>query len=298
MSEVSLDLLRRYENRIVWNLNQLCNYRCEYCFFPPEILAREHAAVGKYSVEHISDSFDRTGREWLILISGGEPFLYKEFVSLAKKLTKRHHIQLTTNLSRPTVYEFGETVNPERVMIISASFHPIERERRGEKAIQDFIEKYLFLKRKGFLMLANYVTYPPLFSRIRDDFARLRAAGVDTLTTLTFRGNYEGKTYPDAYSQDQLDIINSLAVDEELEKQVSLGLNYMGRPCDAGFRYFQMGPGGDLNRCCSILTSHGNLFEGTYDFDNAPAACSVNTCQDACMGIVGVELAEKHLATK
>lgn len=291
--EISLALLNRFENKVVWNLNTLCNYRCTYCFFPPEVLGREHDAVGRYSVDQICESFDRTAREWLILISGGEPFLYKHFVALAKGLTRNHHIQVTTNLSRPSVYEFGEEVPPDKVMIVSASFHAVDRENRGEKAVQDYIDKYRFLRERGFLVLANYVTYPPLFSRIRDDFDRLRSAGVDNITTLTFRGEFEGRMYPQAYTREQLDTIRDLAVDRELEARVSAGLNFQGTPCQAGFSYFQMDPAGNLNRCCSISESHGNLFEGTYRFDEAPALCPVDVCHDACCGVSAVELANR-----
>lgn len=54
----------------------LCNFRCSYCFLPLDVLDREHPTVERYSIEHIKKRFDDTGREWLILISGGEPFLY------------------------------------------------------------------------------------------------------------------------------------------------------------------------------------------------------------------------------
>jgi MoaA/NifB/PqqE/SkfB family radical SAM enzyme len=287
-TDISLELLTHYENKIVWNLNQLCNYRCSYCFFPPEVLAREHEAVGKYSIEHISRSFDDTGREWLVMISGGEPFIYKDFVPLMKLLTRKHHIQLTTNLSRPSVYQFADEIDPARVMIVSASFHVTERESRGEWTIKDYIDKYLYLKKRGFLVLANYVTYPPLLPRMRSDFQRLRDAGVDNITTLTFRGEFEGRQYPQAYTEEEKALITELAVDKYLEDAVSHGLYFQGRFCDAGFRYLQMNPDGLLHRCCSILTEHGNLFEGTARFEEGPTPCTVVLCQDACMGVSAV----------
>ena len=287
-TEISLELLSRYENKIVWNLNQLCNYRCSYCFFSPEVLAKEHDAVGRYSIEHICKSFDDTGREWLVMISGGEPFLYREFVPLIRLLTRNHHIQLTTNLSRPSVYQFADEIDPARVMIVSASFHVTEREERGERTIKDYVDKYLYLQKRGFLVLANYVTHPPLLSRMRSDFERLRDAGVDNITTLTFRGEFEGKQYPQAYTDEQKELITELAVDKYLETAVSQGLYYQGRLCDAGFRYLQMNPDGRLHRCCSILTEHGNLFEGTARFEDGPTPCTVELCQDACMGVSAV----------
>jgi len=287
--DISLELLDNYENKVVWNLNTLCNYRCPYCFFPAEVLEKEHESVGKYSIEHIAKSFDDTKRQWLILISGGEPFLYKPFVSLAKELTKNHHIQLTTNMSRPGVYEFADKISPDRVMIVSASLHMIDIEKRGEKALQDFIDKCLYLQERNFLVMVNYVTYPPHFSRIEDDFKYLKAAGVKSVSALTFRGRYEGKLYPEAYSEEQLSLIEKLAIDKRLETAISRkGLYFKGELCDAGYRYFQMSPDGTLSRCCSISENHGNLFEGTAKFNEKAKPCTVGLCQDACLGVSSV----------
>lgn len=282
-TDINLELLSRYENKIVWNLNQLCNYRCTYCFFSPEVLGREHIGVGRYSIDHICKSFDDTGREWLILISGGEPFLYKELIPLVKLLTRSHHIQLTSNFSRPDVYQFADEIDPSRVMIMGASYHPVERENR--KSVQDFVDKYVYFRERGFLIAATYVADPPLLSRMRDDFERLRTAGVDNITTLTFRGVYEGKQYPQAYTEEELELIVELAVDRELETEISRGLHYQGRPCNAGFKYFQMNPDGSLHRCCSILTDHGNLFEGTARFEDRPTPCTVELCENASLGV-------------
>jgi organic radical activating enzyme len=287
-TDISLEVLSRYQNKIVWNLNQLCNYRCTYCFFPPEVLERENPAVGKYSIEHIAKSFDGTGREWLILISGGEPFLYRELVPLAKLLTRNHHVQVTTNLSRASVCDFADQIDPSRVLLISASFHTAERADRGERSIQDYIDRYVYLKERGFLTLANFVAYPPLFPSIRRDYERLKAAGVENITILTFRGWYEGREYPQAYTDEQLDLITELAIDPDLETEISRGLHYQGRTCNAGFRYFQMNPDGSLHRCCSILTDHGNLFEGTARFESGPTPCTVELCQDASLGVSAV----------
>ena len=49
-----------------------------------------------------------------------------------------------------------------------------------------------------------------------------------------------------------------------------------------------MNPDGRLHRCCSILTEHGNLFEGTARFEDGPTPCTVELCQDACMGVSAV----------
>ena len=115
-------------------------------------------------------------------------------------------------------------------MIVSASFHVTEREERGgERTIKDYVDKYLYLQKRGFLVLANYVTHPPLLSRMRSDFDRLRDAGVDTHHHSHFPRRVRGKQYPQAYTDEQKGLITELAVDKYLETAVSQGLYYQGR---------------------------------------------------------------------
>jgi len=105
-------------NRMIsWQLNELCNFRCPYCFCGEEKLSREHPACGKYSPEHIADCFDRTGKTWQVHMSGGEPFLYPRFVELCMALTRSHYISMNTNLSTANANDFACKV-PEVLSIV------------------------------------------------------------------------------------------------------------------------------------------------------------------------------------
>jgi MoaA/NifB/PqqE/SkfB family radical SAM enzyme len=117
-----------------WQINRLCNFECPYCFreWADESSRTEDPACGKYSVEHISQRFDETGKVWHIYMTGGEPLLYPGFVELAKALTRVHHISVSTNLSTPNAYEFAEAVESERVHSVYANVYIPEREKRRE----------------------------------------------------------------------------------------------------------------------------------------------------------------------
>ena len=70
-------------------------------------------------------------------MTGGEPMLYPNFVSLAGLLTRGHYISLSTNLSTANAYEFADTVAGNRVISIRANIHILEREK-----IKDGVKEY------------------------------------------------------------------------------------------------------------------------------------------------------------
>jgi aspartyl/asparaginyl-tRNA synthetase len=80
-------------------------------------------------------AFDRTGRTWLLHMSGGEPSHYPDFVELCETLTERHYLSLNSNLTGPSILRFAERIDPSRVSFINAGLHPEERNRRNGHAV-------------------------------------------------------------------------------------------------------------------------------------------------------------------
>src|SRR6188508_2535290 len=102
-----------YDREADWHLLNTCNYRCSYCFFDDAILGdklRRFAAPDEWRA-----AFDATGDTWLLHLTGGEPSVYPEFVSLCEALTARHFISLNSNLTRPAFVEFSDRIDPSRV---------------------------------------------------------------------------------------------------------------------------------------------------------------------------------------
>jgi organic radical activating enzyme len=102
-------------------------------------------------------------------MTGGEPFLYPDFVGLCAALTRSHYISLNSNLPTSKFYQFAYTIDPKKVMVISAAAHISEREK-SKNGVERFIEKVVYLQEKGFNVFVSYVTEPSLFPRIEKDF--------------------------------------------------------------------------------------------------------------------------------
>jgi MoaA/NifB/PqqE/SkfB family radical SAM enzyme len=272
------------ENRMLWHINEYCNYGCSYCFFPK--FEKENSAVGKYTPEQIYEAFEKTGRIWHLFISGGEPLLYPNFIELINLLKQKHWIQISTNLYNKKVAEFCERVSPENIIVINASLH---LPHHNEKSLKKFIQNYHDFKKKGFPILVSYVSYPPLFSRIKDDFKYLQDQGVDYIIPCTYNGIYEGKRYPGSYTLEQARIIKEI-YQEPLELRVVLDMmHYEGQLCKAGMSYFHMDLYGEVTRCCTIKKSYGNLYKGTFVPDTELRPCTSPICHDHCHGMMSLQ---------
>lgn len=273
--------LRPYANHMVWHINDLCNMACSYCFFPTGV--KDPAHVGMYSPQQISDSIDRTGRQWALFIGGGEPTLYPNFIELVNLIKRKHFIQISTNLVSRTITDFAEQVTPDNVININASSHMMYH---TTKSLGRFLENYHLFKSKGFNITVSYVTHPSMLKRMRDDFDFLWSNGVEVVIPLSYQGMYENKLYPSAFTTEEVALIREF-VHEPLELLVTMDrMQFKGNLCKAGTSYFLMDTKGDVYRCATISEPMGNMYEGTFvpktDFER----CPVNKCMDACFGIV------------
>lgn len=276
--QLSAYSLRKFPYRLNWEITQDCNFRCSYCSNP---VVNKSDPPSLHSPEEIKSFFDRTGVQWLILITGGEPFLYPNFVNVCSELAKNHSLQITTNLSRPEVYEFANKISPKKVFNISASYHREERHRPGLK--DDFIKKSLELKNKGFNILINILAYPPLIHTVENDIAMFESQGLETML-FGYRGTYKGKKYPEAYTRDELELLKKYAIDDTEIKIAFNQLNYYGRYCAAGSSYFSMDQHGNLGRCFTLTKKIGNLFDGDISLNHKAKPCIATQCEDCYNG--------------
>jgi len=281
-------LWEKVDCEILWRLNRRCNFDCEYCF--TDVIDEqpdkrtEDPACAKFSPEYIAAKFNETGRVWRIYMTGGEPFLYPSFVKLAKELTRKHYIAVSTNLSTANTYEFADVIDSKRVHWLKASIHIMEREKISD-GIKEFLRKFLFFQRQGFDIRLVYVTYPAILGRIEEDLKRFRGEGVEKIWVKVFQGEYEQKRYPRDYSQQQRELIKGLGLNRFEEEILACHASFIGSKCEAGYRAFSMDISGNIKRCSTVRQDYGNLFDGTFKLGTAPRRCPARKCGCSYQGI-------------
>lgn len=278
-----------------WTLFLTCNYACDYCFFTPEQL-RGKLLPGA-SNEAWQRAFDATGLRWLIHLTGGEPTLLPGFADLCARLTSGHWISLNSNLSQASIRDFAREVDPARVALVNASFHPGERAaRRGDA---DFIEHFLLLRQRGFRAIASVVATPQVLQEFDSVRARLEPHGISPVPKLQ-RGPYRGAMYPQAYTPQQrvrfaaemeqarADHVPLLAADARWLTINPFGddawlqalPDFTGRRCGSGRTFVQIDPQGVVRRCPTEVM--GSLLEGTFRPASADLLCASSYCHYWC----------------
>ena len=256
-----------------WHLTNRCNFFCEYCH--PQIrYVLNKKNLEEPSAELVVRRFEELERTSLVHMSGGEPFLFPDFVDLCAGLTRRNWISINTNLASPElVADFAAKVDPSRVAKIVAALHVPERARLG-LPLETYAESFRILRNAGFDVVSLYVLYPPLLSRLREDMDTLTRLGVEPLRAKVFKGVYEGRRYPEAYTDEERELVLANSGEYVFNKPYLDGmLAFRDQPCTAGMTSFKVTVTGEVRRCASVPTSYGNLYEGTFQPAVAAEGC-------------------------
>jgi len=268
---------------------------------------------GPKDLDRVLAGFERLKKTCFITISGGEPFFYEKFVELCSALTAKHTISVNTNLSSRDVVRFADEIDPRRVLYLNCSLNIDERERL--KLVDDYIEKFHYLRDKGFFLLATYVLYPTRMHKLREDYAFFKSKGI-ILSPKVFRGTFcrfqipefpgswrlkrrLEKIYPQGYSEaekrDILDLITQSQRDgreaggDDFDQERSFNLSldreslkgepsFRGQFCESGKKFLRMDHRGDLYRCHGGNHYLGNLYEGNFNLLENTIRCPFRAC--------------------
>ena len=269
-------------NSIIWNMTRKCNFRCEYCYFPHD----NTPVTETLDARRIKDFLDATGETWKIGLTGGEPFIYPGIIDICRILTENHVIGIDTNLSVSSkVREFAQTIDPARVHNLYVALHIEERER--VKGVDAFINNARLLMDRGFTIIVNYVVHPTLEERFHRDVEFFASHGI-TITPRPFRGEFEGRRYPEAYGDRAKAIFG-----DHPEQGKKVAFNFERLPCSAGRTLLRMEPDGTIYRCPGDKTVLGNVMDEVHLLNGCPP-CIKKRCP--CRGLDHVRLTKTQAA--
>lgn len=260
---------------IDWHLTNRCNFSCEYCH--PQIKRVLNIKyINERHYEKYIQAFDRLSSSCHILMSGGEPFLFPDFIELCKGLTEKHFISLNTNFSTDNVFDFLNTIPANKVRNILAAIHIEERERLGLDLI-DFAKKYILAIEKGFNISAAYVLHPNVLERAEKDIEYLKSLGVDKIAGKVFKGVFEAKRYPDSFDTFQKDLIFKLSGTYNMTSSYLSGeMSFKDKLCLAGVSFIKVDVQGNIQRCATIKEPLGNIFDENLNLHDAAYPCTAN----------------------
>jgi organic radical activating enzyme len=266
-----------------WNFSSVCNYDCFYCFGHDKGNLTELV-----DVDVIISSLNRTGKKWIVVLVGGEPFLYPNIVDICKILIDNDiKICIETNLSiSATVKRFVNEIFPDDVVAVSISSHVSERERRNDFNV--FVNNMKLIDDAGFNYFVNYVLHPSLVSRFPSDHKCFKAMGIN-LRPRIFNGYYEGLQYPEYHNGYE----RRLMLNADPEAWRNYTFNSTNVICKAGMTLIVIGEKGKVYACAA-----GRLLgdvENGFDLLRAAEKCHTERCPcyGATLNLVDSDTLEK-----
>lgn len=258
----------KYDAWLHWYVTMRCFLDCDYCATPDRLTGR----LEPIQIDKLLATLAATGLVFRISFTGGgEPFLVPNLLAACQALVPRHYVSFNTNLVHKSVGPAFAALPPGRILQVHASCHIKALERAG--LVDLFAENYRLCRQRGIPVHAEEVGHPALVQeadRYRDLF---RAKGVD-LFFGAFAGTYQGKSYPDAYTDAELARLG-------LEKTARMShVTRHGRRvfmCNAGFNTAIVQPNGDISPCDHIHKRMGNIYE-KIEFFPRMRPCPVAWC--------------------
>lgn len=267
--------------QFAWDIHYKCNYECPYCWFYGKW--EDIAKLNKYPalndmVRYWENVYKKYGSV-SIQITGGEPFIYPNFIELIFEISQMHKIGITTNLS----FDVKKLINKidklkEKNVGISMSFHP------KFVRFEHFFEKAKIVREFGIGENILYLAWPPQIK----DIPQYKEKFLDKkfmFSVLTFWGKYNGIDYPDGYTEKEREIINlALGIrGESGEKFQLVPVLTKGKLCKAGHTYALLHPDGNVYRCGGgnwkkQHSPFGNFFDDKFSLLDKPFPCDSDEC--------------------
>jgi len=256
----------------VWDIHYRCNFRCPFCWFDRNW--EEMDKLNLYpSLEKVVATWKRildNYGECHIMITGGEPSLYPNFIELIAELSKMHTMKVTSQLSGD-YYTFARKIDPKRVCL-DMNYHPLEA------LAEPFIRKVLTLKKYGFSGGVCYLAYPPQMDKIDYYRQKFEENGIN-FALAAFWGEYNGKKYPESYTEQEKEKIAPFIGDAARIKYHLEGQKTLGKLCRAGNIYASIKADGNVTRCGPLShKSIGNIFDDNFRLLDKPMPCEAEIC--------------------
>ena len=256
-----IQIVPRSQTVIVFAFNGLhafCNFKCEYCYVPSEVNS-DQGFEGNINDWHraIKKSF---GNENLVFyLAFGEPMAAaKNFYDVLDMMACEPNWSghMTSNLSFPLKRLVNTRLVKEGRFNINASFHPTQI------SIDKFLDKLLFLREHGIEAPVIYVMYPPLIKDF-DEYFKIFNDNDFIVHVRRFKGWYNGKSYPKAYSDDERQFIAKYCDDATIKYMLNqFNTNLKGKLSYAGMYYLLMDENGNVFSSPDSKDKFlGNIFE-------------------------------------
>jgi len=252
----------RYSYGLHWIPTKKCNFSCSYC------CEERDGVIHRINIQKVEETLARhDGVGKFTITGGGEPFVSPDIIELCQLLAKENYIAFTTNGISIKLRTIAETIDPNRVDFIVASFHIDELEKYA--LVNRFIENVLACVDRKHKIVVQVIAHPNWYEKIDTYTTVLRKEGIDC-TFAPLIGDANGKRYPESYSEEELNRYSLTLSDRSL-------YNQKGNLCNAGYNTGVIWPDGTITTCYHDTTPLGSVYQG-FTFKEEPQKCGFDFC--------------------
>jgi len=255
--------IRRRSSIVLWQYNGNpceCNYHCPYCTYDPKTQSGHHF-VG--TVERWHDAFRCAfGKQRVVFyLAYGEPMIGEKFLDVLDMIGSEPNwfVRMTSNVSLPTHRLASLRVVREKRCEINASYHPAMTTRNR------FLQQLLTLRECGIESPVVYVAWPPYLKHLDDDVAFFSEHRF-VVHLRRFNGAYDGRWYPQAYTDAEWQHIASYMDDATIRYMLTWEPSRHKRTW-SGVDFFLVDRDGNVGYCDNFRPEHysfGNILSGTF----------------------------------
>ena len=249
-----------YINHIDVKITYACNFKCEYCYQADGQGRRQQGVLSKEHAENLLHFIDRTGLKFVVSLAGGEPFVYPYLEFLAAGLIEKGcKIRIITNFSAKLekIKNFVELCNGN-LEEVSISIHLSQWENMQDfydklSAFDEFVqERYPNLRLVITCVVTdkNYEKVKSLTQIVEERFSHM----VFRLQRVYYNGVYH------MYHEEIERFLQDKKVDVPEER--ANNINFYGRMCWTGSRFFYIESNGDVMRCYTRQKNNEKYYLG------------------------------------
>ncbi len=270
MEQQIYDVLgKSYDMVLQWCVTYSCNLSCPQCIASSFPLKGKHAPE-TINIRALKEQLEKIDKTVKFIFTGGEPFYVRNILKAFSIIAKKNYIAVITNLTHPTIKKFAQRIDPSRVPFIMATAHM--RQLKKYSLLERFLHNCAVLQKKGFTLLVRMIAYPYIIDDIQRYKELFKSHNIE-LGFKSFQGVWKNKTYPQAYTIEEIDRF-SLDKIEFTNPGIFSRKNSL---CNAGYNIGVIMNDGEVRPCYALYKKIGNIYEG-INFRKSLIRCPVDIC--------------------
>ena len=269
-------IIFRTHTVVVWGFNGLypfCNYACPYCYVASDVNDKHHLKK-EISFKDWSQAFKTSfGNENLVFyLAFGEPTLSAGFYDVLSMIAENPIWagHMTSNLSASLDKLVNTRLVKEHRFFVNGSFHPTQVSH------EKFLSQLLFLREHGIEAPVVLVAHPPVLPKLQF-YIEFFSKHNFLVHIRRFRGWYEGKYYPAAYTEEERRLVAKYCDDATIKYMLNeSNIDLRGKLSFEGMYYVLVDENGDVWTSPDSKNKYlGNVFKGNVRLYTEPQPYSV-----------------------